>query len=76
MFYLNSKGYKTRLVQGVDITLDEIPNDSVVRFQYPNEKGPFVLKRNNKFYDPNIGEVLKYKYDHVVTHWLQFHNQH
>ncbi|AUC15871.1 hypothetical protein BTO06_12230 [Tenacibaculum sp. SZ-18] len=70
MFYLNSKGYKTRMIQGVDIYIyqGEIPNNSIVRFQYLNEKGHFALKVNNLFYDPRVVEVLKYKDDHVVTH--------
>ncbi|CAL2091951.1 conserved hypothetical protein [Tenacibaculum sp. 190524A05c] len=72
MFYLNSKGYRTRIIYGNDLTIDEVPNDAIVMFRYINEAGHFALKKNDLFYDPSVGIVKEYKEDVKVTHWLQF----
>ncbi|WP_299106057.1 hypothetical protein [uncultured Tenacibaculum sp.] len=72
MPYLSNKGFKSRVTKGVDITFDEVPNDSIVLFLYPNEKGHFVLKHDGKYYDPAIGIVEQYLAHRKVTSYLKF----
>ena len=70
--YLNNNGYKTRIVHGVKIQRNEIPNNSIVRLCFPDGTGHFVVKFKNKFYDPDIGIVKKYLANVRYTDYLTF----
>lgn len=72
MPYLTNLGFKTRLVKGSDIDFTEVPNNSIIRIAYPNEKGHFIIKNNDKFYDPSIGVLTQILANRKITHYLTY----
>lgn len=70
--FLNSNGYSTRLTSGRNLQFKEVANNSIIRVCYPNGNGHFVLKKDNKIFDPSVGiieEMLAYV---KITHYLTF----
>lgn len=70
--YLNRKEFKTSLISSKEVTFKDVPNNSIVRVCYPSSNAHFVVKSNNKIYDPSVGiihEMLAYI---KITHYLTF----
>ncbi|SED21689.1 hypothetical protein SAMN04489761_4656 [Tenacibaculum sp. MAR_2009_124] len=72
MPFLNRNGYKTRLIKGVDIDFDEVPNSSIIRIAYPNEKAHFIIKSETKYIDPDYGIIQEVKANRKITHYLTY----
>ena len=71
MWYLHEKGYKTRVITSFNIKKEDIPDNSIVRLEDINNKGHFVLLKDNVFLDPNVGKVLSYISRKRITHYLE-----
>ncbi|PKH52417.1 hypothetical protein CXF68_17720 [Tenacibaculum sp. Bg11-29] len=70
--FLNRNGYKTRLISGKNLAFKEVTNNSIVRVCYPNGSGHFVLKTDNKIFDPSVGIIFKMLAYVKITHYLTF----
>lgn len=70
--YLDRNGYKTRLIQGKNISFDEVPNNSIIRVCFPSENGHVVVKHENKYYDPAVGIIDQMLAYVEITHYLTF----
>ncbi len=69
--YLNKKDYKTVVVFG-DLTMEEVPNNSIIRLSKPCGGGHFVLKSDNEILDPSIGKIKEYLNEYKISHYLKF----
>ena len=70
--YLDSNGYKTLLCVG-EVKINEVPNNSIIRFNKPDETGHFALKNEiGEIYDPAVGIVKAYLNHYTISHYLQF----
>ncbi len=71
--YLEDNGFVTELKQGC-IKMKEIPKNSIVRLNKPDNSGHFIIKNEvGKLLDPNVGTVEEYSQDrYTITHYLTF----
>lgn len=70
--YLDDSGYKTLLCVG-EVELNEVPNNSIIRFNKPDDSGHFVLKNETgEIYDPAVGVVKAYLNHYTISHHLRF----
>ncbi|WP_299681095.1 hypothetical protein [uncultured Tenacibaculum sp.] len=73
--YLNNNGYKTFVAYG-DFQFSEVPNNSIIRLNKPDDSGHFVVKNENGIiYDPSVGIVQKYMSYYTITHYLKFEKE-
>lgn len=71
--YIRAQGFEIAVTAtlGSGITLDKVPNDSLIRLQKNDGGGHFVVKRDNIYIDPS-GEIVlaysekKYKLSHYA----------
>lgn len=71
--YLDNKGYKTTITYGEEVNINEVPNNSIIRFKKPDESGHFVLKNEiGEIYDPAVGVVKAYLNHYTISHHLRF----
>lgn len=69
--YLN-KDFKTLVAYG-KFNMEEVPNNSIVRLNKPDNSGHFILKtEEGKLFDPSVGIVEKYLNHTTITHYLTF----
>ncbi|CAL2084907.1 hypothetical protein [Tenacibaculum sp. 190524A02b] len=69
--FLNKNNYKAVVSYG-DFNLEEIPNESIIRFKKPCGGGHYVLKVDDVFLDPLVGEVKCYMNGYKVSHYLSY----
>lgn len=69
--YLKREGYEVTRHSGV-VNPDEVPNNSIIRFVFPNGGGHFVVKSEDKYYDPAIGVVLEFNDYRKITHYINY----
>ena len=70
--YLDRNGYCTQLISSKNLSFKETPNNSIIRVCYPNGNGHFVLKLNDKIYDPSVGIIYQMLAYIKITHYLTF----
>ena len=73
--FLQEQGYETHYLKVR--TFDQIPNNSIVLLEFPNEKdaekGHFCIKFRNQYYDPAVGIIKKYEPSNRLPHsYLKF----
>ncbi|CAL2104577.1 protein of unknown function [Tenacibaculum sp. 190130A14a] len=72
MPFLSKRNYNVRAIKVFDITFEEVPNESIILFRYPNGNGHFVIKHNDRYFDPAIGIVNQYLANRKITNYLTF----
>ncbi len=70
--YLENNGYKTKLVKSNKLTFEDSPNNSIIRMCFENGSGHFIVKANNKYYEPTRGIIEQLIGHFRVTHYLSF----
>ncbi len=66
------EGYEVKKVRR-GAAFEDVPNNSVLRIQFPSGNGHFVIKHDGKYYDPATGIVEDYKDTYrTVTAYFTF----
>lgn len=76
--FLIKKGFNGDVVHThkTDITLNDVPNNSLIRLNKPCGGGHFVIKKYGVYLDPNGEVILRYdprKYQ--LTHYINYENK-
>lgn len=72
---LELNGYKVTKHYKRGLKQEEIPNNSVIRVQFPNKNGHFIVKVDNEYYDPSVGIVKYLNEDRLITHYINYEKQ-
>lgn len=70
--YLQENGFETELVSKKFFSFDEVPNNSILRLWWLSDKGHFVVKHNDEYYDPATGIIKEYLIDVKVNHYIHY----
>lgn len=72
---LKNNGFKTFVAYG-DFQFSEVPNNSIIRLNKPDNSGHFVLKTEKGIiYDPSVGIVQEYMSYYSISHYLKFEKE-
>lgn len=71
---LERQGFEVEKHTG-QIEWDEVPNNSIVRVVFPNKAAHFIIKHDDRYYDPAIGIVERYNDYRKITHYIKFRKE-